>query len=115
MKLGFGPHHGVVDDLTDIGVEEVAVGLMARLEVEDAAVAAFETAATAEYFTTLEPADEYQFVGGRNAKMFTIHFFVFQFKIIWQTLGNGVGFINNPKAFFFANFTPFQVAGGAHQ
>lgn len=48
------PTHGVLDDAADVRIVEGAVRLVARLEIEDLAVAAGEGAAAAEDFADVD-------------------------------------------------------------
>ena len=56
------PADGLRDDLLHIGVMVAGAGLMAGLEVEDAALSAVPAAAAAENLAAWDPADEHQIV-----------------------------------------------------
>src|SRR4051812_42153348 len=38
-----------------------------------------------------------------------------KFKMVVEAIGNGVCRIDDPEAFFFARFTPFEVASCSHE
>ena len=75
---------------------------MPRLEIEDLAGAAVETAAAAEYITARKPADEDQLIGRWNIKVFAVHFLMRNFEILGQPSDDGMPRVNHPQAFFLA-------------
>src|SRR6478609_1031563 len=67
------PAHAVGDHLLDLRLVVHRVLLVARAEVEDAALAPRERHARAEHLTALEGADEDEVVGFRNVEQLAVH------------------------------------------
>ena len=88
---GSRPQAGVLDDAAYIGVMISAVGLVARLEVENLTIASAPAASGTEYFANVEPGFKHLLVGLRNIEEFRIAFLHAQLKVRGNTLGDGVG------------------------
>ena len=109
------PAHGIFNNLLHFRNIIIRILLVTRLEIEDISVAPVIAAAAAENFSALEPADEYQLVRLGDYKRLTVHFFVRNFKVFPQTLGDWMGRSNRPHPCLFFGASPFQVAAGSQK
>ena len=104
--------HGVLDDAADVRIVEGTVRLVARLEIEDLAVAAGEGAAAAEDFADVIPALENNVVRGGNVKVFAVALFNAELEMLRNTVCDGVGRLYVEKTLVGA-VAPFQRTCGA--
>src|SRR5437660_994973 len=84
--LGGGPAHGVLDDLAHVLVEIGRECFVAGAEIKNLSGAALPGAAAAENLTAAKPADEDQLVGLGNVEVLAVHFFVFEHKMVVESL-----------------------------
>lgn len=112
---GGRPTDAVGNDVQNAGVVVGGVGFVAGAKVEDFAAPAIETAPAPKDFAALKPTDENEFVRLGDVKVFAVHFFMGDFDVVAQALGDGMAGVDDPDALFFADFAPFEVAGGAHE
>src|SRR5690606_29947572 len=110
-----GPLDCVRDDVENLRMIVNGVGFVAGAEVEDAPLAAIETASAAEHLAAFKPADEDEFIRRRYVKALTVHFSLFDFEVLAQSGRNGVIGLYNPDALFLSDLAPLEIAGRPHE
>ena len=112
---GVCPANCVANDRLNGFVIEDREGFVARLEIEEPAVAAVEGTARAEDLAALVPAHKHDLVGLGDTKRLGIGFDAVELKISVDALCDGVCGVDNPNTLKVAVLTPRKVAGRAHE
>ena len=108
------PFHCIDDDSLDFFIMIGWIGLMTRPKIKHFSISTFVCTPAAEYFSAFKPADENELIWLRNIKWLSIHFFPFQFNVLWDSFSNWVAWIHNPKTFFFIRHSPLQITACPH-
>src|SRR5271165_111293 len=109
------PLGGVGYHPDDVRVVVSREGLVARPEVEDAAVSAPPAAPAPEHLASLEPREEHLLLRGRDREGLAVHLLPRELKVPVQAPGYGVARVADPQPLALSRLPPRQRARGPHQ
>src|SRR5699024_1689217 len=91
-----GPFHTITDDSLNLFIMICWIGFVTWPEIKYLSPATVECRSTSKHFSTFKPTDKYKLIWCWYIKMFSIHFFFFQFDILTDSLRDRMRWIDHP-------------------